>query len=300
MPQDRENLVSLAIFEGSNIRQIWHDDQWHFSVIDMIRAVAESSEPSKYWTAMKARVQKEGGVKLSTLCRRLKLPSSDGKNYLTDCANTENMLHIVQYIPSKKAVPFREWLAQVGAERLEEIADPEQAFAEWEERAVRSYMASGYSEAWARNRIDSIVARKSLTGEWALRGIRPEEYPILTDRLHMGEFGISIEQHKDLKGYPVIHIGNRAVHKGDLRPGMTAMELAVATFGDNVARALHIEQNSHGFHAIAADVDQAGAIARDKRLEIEHVTGKPVISPTNMLNEPDGGLWGMLPAPEDA
>jgi DNA-damage-inducible protein D len=294
------NAISLAIFEGQNIREIWYEGRWFFSVVDVIHVLTDSADPGQYWSKMKARVKKESEIELGTKCTQLKLPASDGKLYSTDCADTENILFIIQYVPSKKAVPFKQWLAQVGNERIEEISDPDTAFEEWRERAIRSFMAQGRSEGWARNRVDSIVARNRLTGEWAVRGIKQEEYPILTDRMHMGTFDISIEEHKELKGYPVIRRGNRTYHKGDLRPGMTPMELAVATFAENVTRALHIEHDSQGFSAIAQDVDTGARIARDKRLEIEHETGRPVVSATNMLIERDGGLWGLLPSPDDA
>lgn len=294
-----DDTISLAIFEGQNIRQIWHEDRWFFSVVDVVRVLTESTNASQYWSKMKTRIKKESEIELATKCTGLKLPASDGKLYFTDCADTENVLFIIQYIPSKKAVPFREWLAQVGAERIEEINDPEQAFVDWRARAILSFIARGYSEGWARNRVDSIAARNRLTGEWAVRGIQQEEYPILTDRLHMGTFDISIEEHKELKGYPIVRRGNRIHHPGNLPPGMTLMELAVATFADNVTTALHNENDSQGFPAIVRDVDMGASIARNQRLEIEGITGKPVVSPVNMQIERDGGLWGLLPPPDE-
>jgi DNA-damage-inducible protein D len=182
MPPNDEQSTTMAMFEEFTIRQIWHDDEWFFSVVDVIAALTDSGAPSKYWSAMKRRVKKDSDFELSTICRQLKLPAADGKAYSTDCANTENILHIVQYVPSKKAIPFREWLAQVGAERLEEIEDPEQALNEWKARAINSFMARGYSEGWARNRVDSLIARNNVTGQWAIRGIKSSEFAILTDR----------------------------------------------------------------------------------------------------------------------
>lgn len=300
MAKSSESVISMALFEDRTIRQIWHENAWYFSAVDIVAALTESKEPSKYWSAMKRRVLRESGFQLSTVCRQLKLPASDGKFYRTDCATTENALHIVQYIPSKQATPFREWLAQVGAERLEEIVDPERSLNEWKERAIVSFIAHGYSEGWARNRVDSIIARNSVTGQWAIRGIRSSEYPILTDRLHMGTFGLSIEAHKDLKGYPVIQKGQKLVHPDDLRSGMTALELAVITFAENVSTALHIERDSHGFAEVAHDVGDAAHLARENRIKLEEMTGQPVVSASNMLIERDGGLWSLLPSPADA
>lgn len=142
----------------------------------------------------------------------MKLPVNDGRFRESDCANTENLLHIVQYILSPKAISFREWLAKVGTERLEEIEDPEQALQEWKDRAVRSFIAQDYSEDYARIRVNSIIVRNALTGEWAVRDIKMEEFPILTSELHMGSFDISIPEHIGIKDYPVIMRGNRAVY----------------------------------------------------------------------------------------
>jgi len=299
MRNTHEQTTSILIFESHTIRQTWCDDEWYFSVIDIIAALTDSAEPRKYWSTMKTRVQKESTFQLSSICRQLKLPASDGKNYGTDCANTENMLHIIQYIPSPKATPFRQWLAQAGAEKLEAIIDPEAELQEWKERAVRSYMSKGYSEDWSRNRVDAIIARKSLTGEWAVRGIQSGEYAILTDQLHMGTFGISVQEHMGFKGYPVIRKGKQLVHKGDLREGMTVMELAVSTFAENLTRGLHVERNSQGFQQVSQDVNDASNLARQNRETIEELTGRPVLSSTNMMIERDGGLWSLLPPPEE-
>ncbi len=297
---NQDNLTSLAIFDEHNIRQIWHEDRWFFSVIDVIRALTLSKSPQYYWSKLKERLQKEGGNEPLTKCHKLKLPANDGKMRETDCADAETMFRLIQSVPSPHAERFKQWLAQVGAERLEEIADPEQALEEWKERAVRSYMAHGYSEAWAKARVDSILARKRVTGEWAVRGIQPGEYPILTDRMHMGTFGLSIQEHMELKGYPVIQRSGKMTHKGDLREGMTILESAVITFAENVSAGLHVERDSHGFPEIARDVDDASTLAKKNRIELERLTGQPVVSATNMLIEKDGGLWSMLPPPEES
>lgn len=301
LPQDANNPVILAIFEGHNLRQIWHDEQWFFSVVDVIAAITQNQPRArKYWSELRAKLIEEGFAELSDKIGRLKLPASDGKMRETDCANTETMLRIVQSVPSPKAEKFKKWLAEVGNERLEEIADPESALNEWKARAIGSFMGRGFSEKWARNRVDSIIARNAVTGQWALRGIQAEEYPILTDRLHMGSFGLSIQEHMELKGYPVIKRAGRIAHKGDLREGMTAMELAVSTFAENVSTALHIQRDSQGFHEVARDVDDAGGLAKRNRLEIEKLIGEPVVSPANMLHERAGGLWSLLPAPDES
>lgn len=244
---------------------------------------------------MKNRVLEESQFDLSTICRKLKLPAKDNKLRATDCANTENMLHIVQYIPSPKVVVFREWLASLGAERIEEVNDPEAAFLEWRERAILAYVTQGYSQTWATNRVDSITARKRLTSQWAMRGITSGEIPILTDRLHTKTFDVSIEEHKGIKGFEVTMKQGQPRYKGDLRPALTSMELALSTFSENLSAALHEQHRSQGFSKIADDVDVAGGIAGDKRRETEAKIGQPVVSPVNMIKERDGGLWGLLP-----
>jgi len=300
MPEQYDNLTTLALFEQHNIRQIWHEDEWWFSIVDVVQAIqqyADYQQARKYWNKLKERLMEEGANETVTKCHQLKLPASDAKMRLTDCANTEIMLRLVQSIPSPRAEPFREWLAQVGAERLEEIADPEAALDEWRERAIRSYMSHGYSEALAKSRIDSIISRKGVTNQWGVRSITAAEFPILTDRLHMGTFGLSIQQHMALKGYLVIKRANKITYKGNLRAGMTILENAVMTFAENVSAGLHVQRDSQGFKQIARDVDDAATLARKNREEIERLTGEPVVSATNMMIEKDGGLWSLLPPP---
>jgi len=175
---------------------------------------------------------------------------------------------------------------------------PELAFIVWRERVIRGLLADGYSLEWAQQRVDDIVARNELTHEWSVRGIKDNEYRVLTNRLHMGAFGLSIEEHKGVKNFPVTYQGKRMVYKGDLPPAMTRTELALNSLASSVARDLHELNDSQGFDAITGDVDVAGRIVGDTRRQIEAATGQPVVSPRNMLHEPDGGLWAQLPAPE--
>ena len=148
--------------------------------------------------------------------------------------------------------------------------------------------------------VDSIIVRNALTGEWGVRDIKAEEFPILTNQLHMGMFDISIQQHMGLKGYPIVKRGKTGTaYQGDLRKGMTPMELTVTMFGENLSRSLHVERDSHGFGEVTRDVDDAARLARQQRLEIEKLTGKPVVSATNMQIEKDGGLWGLLPPADE-
>lgn len=288
----------MAIFDQARIRHIWHADELWFSVIDVITVLTESATARKYWNTLKTRLAAEGAGEVSSKCRQLKLPAADGKLRATDCATSETLLRIVQSVPSPRAEPFKRWLAQVGQARIEEANEPEEGFTEWRRRAVLSYMAQGYSEAWAHNRIDSIVTFNELTHEWSVRDIDSRDFPVLIDRLHMRSFGLSTQAHEDVKEFPVVFRGGRAVHKGNLPKSMTASELAVRVTAQATARALHVDRDSHGIAEITRDVDDAGDIAAKQRREIERLTGKPVVSSRDMAIERDGGLWAELPEPE--
>lgn len=184
--------------------------------------------------------------------------------------------------------------------RRQELADSEDAnYLEWRRRAIASYEARGYSHHWAETRVDGITIRNKLTHEWSVRGIKDKEFAILTDNLHMESFGLTVQQHMGVKKFPVTYKGKRAVYKGDLREALTDVETVVTSLGETVARVLHIEHDSQGFAAINQDIAAAGAIAADTRRQIEAATGKPVVSPRNMINEPDGGLWALLPTEDD-
>lgn len=170
----------IALFEKKQIRKIWHDKEWYFSVVDIVGALTDSIDPKDYWYRLKKRANEEEGIELSTICRRLKLIASDGKNYLTDCSNTEGILRIIQSIPSPKAEPFKRWLAKVGYERIEEIENPELA----QERMKQLYEAKGYPSDWIDKRLRGIAIRQNLTDEWRERGITDNrDYAILTAEL---------------------------------------------------------------------------------------------------------------------
>src|SRR5574341_2619219 len=171
---------ALVVFEGAKIRRIWHEDQWYFSVVDVVRILTDSTDPKDYWYRLKKREMESSGIELSTFCRQLKLPSTDGKKYETDCANTESMFRIIQSIPPPKAEPFKRWLAKVGYERVQEIEDPELAA----QRMREIYRAKGYSDAWIEKRMRGIAVRDELTNEWQKRGVKKSR-----------EFAIRSEEH---------------------------------------------------------------------------------------------------------
>jgi prophage antirepressor-like protein len=187
---------STVFFESIGIRRVWHEERWFYSVVDVVAVLTESNEPRKYWRAMKSR-ERENEIELSTICRQLKLPSSDGKSYLTDCADMEGLLRIIQSVPSKKAEPFKRWLAKIGHERLEEMSDPALAI----NRAREYWKKHGRSEKWIQQRMMGQETRNKLTDYWKTHDIKEgHEYAVLTNIIHEEWSGLSVKDHKDLKG----------------------------------------------------------------------------------------------------
>src|SRR3990172_3747269 len=188
---------ALVVFEGTKIRRTWHDDQWYFSVVDVVRVLTNSADPKDYWYRLKKREAESSGIELSTLCRQLKLSSTDGKKYETDCSNTESMFRIIQSIPSPKAEPFKRWLAMVGYERVQEIEDPELA----QKRMKEIYNLKGYSDEWIEKRVRGVAIRDELTDEWDKRGAKSkQDYSILTADISRATFGLTPTEYKRLKG----------------------------------------------------------------------------------------------------
>jgi DNA-damage-inducible protein D len=186
----------MIVFGARQIRRAWVDDQWYFSVVDIVAALTDSENPRDYWYRMKQREQESSGIELSTFCRQLKLSSSDGKSYKTDCVNTEAAFRIIQSIPSPKAEPFKRWLAQVGYERVQEIENPELA----QQRMRELYRQKGYPADWIEKRVRSIAVRDELTGEWKNRGVQEQkEFAILTAAISKATFGVTPGEYKNLK-----------------------------------------------------------------------------------------------------
>jgi hypothetical protein len=191
-----DSKEALVVFEGTKIRRTWHDEQWYFSVTDVVGILTDSSIPRRYWSDLKARLDEEG-FELYDKIVQLKLPSADGKKYETDCANTESMFRIIQSIPSPKAEPFKRWLAKVGYERVQEIEDPELT----QKRMKEIYKLKGYSDDWIEKRVRGIAIRDELTDEWDKRGIKTKnEYSILTAEISKATFGLTPSEYKDVKG----------------------------------------------------------------------------------------------------
>lgn len=265
-----QNKVQL--FEDQPIRTAWdeEEEEWYFSVVDVIQVLTEQPDTDgarNYWKVLKNRLKKEGS-QLVTNCNQLKMTAKDGKKRLTDVANTEQLLRLIQSIPSKKAEPFKVWLAQVGRERIEETIDPELSI----ERAMETYARLGYPEDWINQRLQTIRARKELTDQWKAHGVEEgKEYAILTDEVTRAWSGMSTRQYKNLKG----------LKKENLRDNMSTLELALNMLAEATTTELTKVQNPEGLEENRKVSRQGGKIAGNARKEIESETGRPVITSQN-------------------
>ena len=269
----REN--ALVAFEGKRIRRIWHDGQWYFSVVDVVEALTDSANARDYWYRLKHREFEFAGIELSTFCRQLKLPSADGKYYETDCANTESMFRIIQSIPSKRAEPFKQWLARVGYERIKEIENPELA----QERAKKYYELKGYPKDWIEKRLRGIAIRQELTDEWKGRSVEEQrEYAILTDEISRATFDVSVKAHKEIKGL------DPKYNNENLRDHMTDLEIIFTMLGEKSTTEITKSRDSQGFKECLDSSREGGKIARNARVALEKKTGKKVVSSENYLD----------------
>lgn len=256
-------------FFDDNIRYVWHkqEEEFYFSVVDVVQILTESADGRKYWNKLKQRLREEGN-ELVTNCHQLKMPAADGKMRMTDVANMEQLLRIIQSIPSPKAEPFKQWLAQVGKERLDETIDPQIAI----ERAVETYRKQGYSEKWIKQRMNSIDARNELTAEWHRAGVESgKDFATLTNVLTKAWSGLTVGQYKDLKG----------LHKENLRDNMTTTELALNILAEASAAELSKDRNPKGLDESKKVTAQGGKIAGNARKELEEALGRSVISASN-------------------
>ncbi|MBA4312855.1 MAG: phage antirepressor protein [Chlorobiaceae bacterium] len=263
----------IALFKGSKIRRTIHNNEWWFSVIDVVAALTGSDNPRDYWYKMKIRVKDEDGSELSTFCRQLKLVSSDGKKYETDCSNTEGIFRIVQSIPSPKAEPFKRWLAKVGYERVQEIENPELAT----QRTRMLYKLKGYPADWIEKRMRGIAIREELTDEWQERGAEEnKDYEILTAEISKATFGVTPSQYKKLK----------RLKRENLRDHMDDLELIFTMLGERATTEIHRTENSHGVSKLKSDAKSGGDIAGGARKKLEKRLGKSIVSKKNYLQKP--------------
>mgnify|MGYP001619671402 CR=1 FL=1 len=258
---------ALVVFQDKKIRRIWHDDEWYFSVVDVVEALTESPAPRQYWGVLKGRESQ-----LLTFCLQLKLPSSDGKSYETDCANTESMFRIIQSIPSKKAEPFKQWLAQVGYERVQEIENPELGQA----RIKHYYELKGYPKDWIDKRLRGMAIRQELTDEWKQRGVAQEtDFAILTNEISKATFGKTVQEYKDFKGL--------TKKNQNLRDHMGDWELIFTMLGEKATTDITKVRDAQGLDANKKAAKSGGQIAHNARKELEQETGKSVVSKSNFL-----------------
>ena len=259
----------IQLYEDQQIRTAWDEEkqEWYFSVVDVIAVLTDSADPNAYWRKLKQRLKAEGNETV-TNCHGLKMKAADGKRRKTDVASTEQLLRLIQSVPSPKAEPFKLWLARVGTERIEETIDPEQAI----DRALETYQRKGYSDEWIHQRLMSIRVRNALTDEWQKSGVQQgREYAILTDEITRAWSGMSTRQYKNLKG----------LKKENLRDNMSDMELILNMLAESTSTEISKNENPSSFADSQAIAKRGGKVALEARRAVEQQTGKSVITAQN-------------------
>lgn len=256
----------IMLFDGQKVRSVWNeeDEKWYFSIVDVCAVLTGSPAPRRYWSVLKNRLKKEGS-QLATNCSQLKMKSADGKMYLTDAADAEQLFRIIQSIPSPKAEPFKQWIAKVATQRLDQMQDPELSI----DQAVNDYRRLGYSEGWINNRLKSIEVRKALTDEWKRGGVQGQQYATLTDIITKEWSGKTTRQYKNFKG----------LKKENLRDNMTNVELALNTLAEASAAEISKQQNPKGLTQNKNVAKKGGSVAKAARNQLEMQLGHSVISP---------------------
>ena len=262
----------LIAFENKKIRRIWHEDQWLFSVVDVVAVLTDSKDAGAYWRKLKQRLKTDEESEVVTNCHALKLEASDGKKYATDCGNTETMFRIIQSIPSPKAEPFKRWLAKVGHERIQEIEDPELA----QERMKKIYEQKGYSKDWIDKRLRGIAIRQNLTDEWRDRGIKYEkDFAILTAEISRATFGMTPSEYKKHKSL--------TKSNQNLRDHMTDFELIFTMLGEKVTTEISKQEKPNNFDKNKQVAKRGGNVAKNARIDTEKELGRSVVSEDNFL-----------------
>jgi len=270
---NKENAI--VVFDNKQIRRTWYNNEWWFSVVDVVGALTDSLDSNDYWYRLKVREQETTEIELSTFCRQLKLIAEDGKLRETDCSNTEGLFRIIQSIPSKKAEPFKLWLAKTGYQRIQEIENPELLYA----RAKRYYELKGYPEAWISKRIRGIIVRLDLTDEWNKRGVkRSKDYAILTNEISQATFDVSTKEHKLIKNL------DPRFKNQNLRDNMTDMELIFTMLGEASTKEITTVRDSKDLPNLRTDAKDGGRVSGNARAELESITKKKIVSTQNMLD----------------
>jgi len=265
-------MSAIKLFEDKKVRSHWDEteEQWYFSVVDVVEILTDSTNPRDYWFKMKIRISTDDGLELSTICRQLKLKAADGKMRQTDVSNVQNLLRIIQSIPSPKAEPFKQWLAKVGYERMQEMADPGQGI----ERARENWQKLGRSEKWIQQRMTGQETRNKLTDYWKEAGVKEkDEFALLTNIIHQEWTGLTVKKHKDLKG----------LNTQNLRDHMSEAELIFTALAELSTRQIAETDEAKGLLENAKAGKKGGAIAKDARLALEAKTGKRVVTGENFL-----------------
>ena len=259
---------AIQLFEDRKVRTVWDDESetWYFAIVDVVAILTESTDAAAYWRKLKQRLKAEGNESV-TNCHALKLPASDGKMRRTDVADTEQLFRLIQSIPSHKAEPFKQWMAQVASDRLDQIQDPELSI----QQAMTDYKRLGYSDNWINNRLKSMEVRKELTDEWQRRGVEGQQYAALTDIITMEWAGRTTKAYKQYKG----------LKKENLRDNMTNLELALNTLAEAATTEISKQQQPQGFRQNAAVAKSGGSVAKAARNQLESQLGHSVISPIN-------------------
>ena len=263
--------TKVALFKGTKIRKTIHNNEWWFSVVDVVEALTDSVDAGAYWRKLKERLKNEGS-EVVTNCHGLKLPAPDGKMRETDCADTEGMFRIIQSVPSPKAEPFKRWLARVGYERIQEVENPELAT----KRTRLLYKLKGYSDDWIEKRVRGIAIREELTDEWKERGAdEDKDYEILTAEISRAAFGVTPAEYKELKG----------LKRENLRDHMDDFELIFTMLGERATTEIHRTEDSRGVPKLKSDANAGGAIAGNARKQLEKRLKRPIVSGHNYLKE---------------
>jgi DNA-damage-inducible protein D len=262
-------MNTIKLFESKQIRSVWDEktQKWYFAIVDVVSVLTASVDSGAYWRKLKERLLKEGN-KTVTNCHRLKVLAADGKQRTADVADAEQLLRLIQSIPSPKAEPFKQWLARVGYERLEEIENPELSM----ERMQALYEKKGYPKEWIDKRMRGIAVRQDLTDEWKNRGAKTsQEYAILTNEIMQGAFGLKVDEYKQVKG----------LARENLRDHMTDIELILTMLGEATTTKLHRDRDSQGLEPLKKDAQEGGEVAGSTRRDIEKRSGRPVVTGEN-------------------
>ena len=267
LEKTNEQAIHTVVFQEKTIRRTWHNEEWWFSVVDVCGVLTDSPDAGAYWRKLKQRLGAEGSEAV-TFCHGLKLEAPDGKQRVTDCANNEGLFRIIQSIPSPKVEPLKRWLAKVGKERLDEIENPELTMG----RMQDLYEKKGYPKEWIDKRLRGIAVRQDLTDEWKERGAASsKEFAILTNEIMQGAFDLKVDEYKQVK----------SLARENLRDHMTDIELILTMLAEATTTKLHRDRDSNGMEPLKKDAKDGGAVAGRTRKDIEHQTGKPVISAEN-------------------